>query len=88
MMVGFGQVTMQFGGFSQNEIHIVQVVCLPVGPRCDACDLSTKGLCPSARSVNVKNRKTIVFTAEGNEANPDIEIALEEVEEKKYTNPV
>ncbi|EDR10802.1 uncharacterized protein LACBIDRAFT_146613, partial [Laccaria bicolor S238N-H82] len=26
-----------------------QVVCLPVGPKCDSCALSTKQLCPSAR---------------------------------------
>lgn len=62
--------------------RISQVICLPVGPRCDTCDLSTKGLCPSARTVNVKNRKTITFK-EGTESRPQVEITLEEVEESK-----
>lgn len=26
------------------------MVCLPIGPRCDTCVLSSKGLCPSARA--------------------------------------
>lgn len=28
-----------------------QVRCLPIGPKCNECVLSTKGLCPSARVV-------------------------------------
>ncbi|KAF8801416.1 DNA glycosylase [Phlegmacium glaucopus] len=56
-----------------------QVICLPVGPRCDVCDLSTKGLCPSAQKVvNAKNRKTIVFSTPGEGADPKLEVKLEE----------
>jgi len=34
----------------------LQVVCLPVGPRCDTCALSSQDLCPSARTVKPKNK--------------------------------
>ncbi|PPQ65822.1 hypothetical protein CVT24_012049 [Panaeolus cyanescens] len=54
-----------------------QVICLPVGPRCDECELSRKGLCPSARVVKSKNRKPIAFI-KPEEAKPTVEIALEE----------
>ncbi|KAG0699002.1 DNA glycosylase [Suillus ampliporus] len=27
-----------------------QTICVPVGPKCDSCTLSTEGLCPSART--------------------------------------
>ncbi|KIJ31814.1 hypothetical protein M422DRAFT_81898, partial [Sphaerobolus stellatus SS14] len=33
LLVGFGQVT----------------ICLPVGPKCESCTLSSSGLCPSAK---------------------------------------
>jgi len=60
-----------------------QVICLPVGPRCDVCDLNTKGLCPSAQKVvNAKNRKTIVFSTPGEDAFPKLEIKLEEHHEE------
>ncbi|KAG9080224.1 DNA N-glycosylase and apurinic/apyrimidinic (AP) lyase, partial [Ceratobasidium sp. 370] len=40
-----------------------QVICLPIGPRCDSCTLATEGLCPSARAdVSAKGRKPIVYT--------------------------
>jgi len=61
-----------------------QVVCLPVSPRCDVCELSAKGLCPSARKVVKvsKNRKEIIFSkVEGDPGEgslPKVEIALEE----------
>ncbi|KAF9531736.1 DNA glycosylase [Crepidotus variabilis] len=39
-----------------------QVICVPVRPKCDECQLSIKGLCPSARKVakgsKAKSRKT------------------------------
>jgi len=55
------------------------VICLPVGPRCDVCDLNTKGLCPSAQKVvNAKNRRTIVFSTPGEDAHPKLEVKLEE----------
>jgi len=59
-----------------------QVICLPVSPRCDHCDLSTKGLCPSAKEVNTKNRKAIVY-AKCEESSPRIEIALDEETDNK-----
>ncbi|KAG8778951.1 DNA N-glycosylase and apurinic/apyrimidinic (AP) lyase [Ceratobasidium sp. 428] len=41
-----------------------QVICLPIGPRCDSCTLATEGLCPSARAdVSAKGRKPIVYTS-------------------------
>ncbi|KAF8610747.1 DNA glycosylase [Ceratobasidium sp. AG-I] len=43
-----------------------QIVCLPVGPRCDVCTLSVEGLCPSARTgVSAKGKKAIVFKRKG-----------------------
>ncbi|EJD48672.1 DNA glycosylase [Auricularia subglabra TFB-10046 SS5] len=44
-----------------------QTICLPVGPKCDVCELSAKKLCPSARVVPVKGK-----------AKPKVEIALED----------
>jgi endonuclease-3 len=50
------------------------MVCLPVGPRCDSCDLSTAGLCPSAKKGgSPKKRKAVVKDSPG----PEVEIALE-----------
>ncbi|CAE6524989.1 unnamed protein product [Rhizoctonia solani] len=41
-----------------------QVICLPVGPRCDACLLSSQGLCPSANTkATGKGKKPIVYKA-------------------------
>ena len=62
-----------------------QVICLPVSPRCDVCELSAKGLCPSARKVvtKAKGRKEIVFfdtkgTSESvGKEGPEVEIVLE-----------
>jgi endonuclease-3 len=53
-----------------------KVICQPSGPRCDMCDLSTKGLCPSARVV--KNRKPVVFIKPDQESPAKVEVALEE----------
>ncbi|KIO18592.1 hypothetical protein M407DRAFT_225230 [Tulasnella calospora MUT 4182] len=33
-----------------------QVICQPVGPKCDSCVLSSRGLCPSAVKVKAKAR--------------------------------
>ncbi|KAF9009596.1 DNA glycosylase [Cyathus striatus] len=56
-----------------------QVICLPVGPRCDQCTLSVKGLCPSAQNVTKKTTKTKKVTAvEKASAEPEVEIAVEE----------
>ncbi|KAF9460882.1 DNA glycosylase [Collybia nuda] len=62
-----------------------QVMCLPVGPRCDLCDLSANGLCPSAQKVTkTKSRKAVTLTAVKyeNDSPPKIEIALEPEETK------
>ncbi|EJD06230.1 DNA glycosylase [Fomitiporia mediterranea MF3/22] len=42
-----------------------QTICLPVGPRCDDCTLSTSGLCPSAQNVKTsKSRKALQLREE------------------------
>ncbi|QRW00820.1 HhH-GPD superfamily base excision DNA repair protein [Ceratobasidium sp. AG-Ba] len=54
-----------------------QVICLPLGPRCDACALATEGLCPSASSkASAKGRKPIVYKKEKTEAldAPDLDV--------------
>jgi endonuclease III len=62
---------------------LLKVICLPVGPRCDLCDLNTKDLCPSAQKVvNAKNRKTIVFSTPEEDAYPKLEVKLEEEHEE------
>lgn len=56
-----------------------QVICLPVGPRCDVCLLASEKLCPSVvRNVSAKGRKVVNvdFTTQG-EAGPKLEIAYE-----------
>ncbi|KAI0628808.1 DNA glycosylase [Trametes polyzona] len=56
-----------------------QMICLPVGPKCDQCELSD-GLCPSARKVvkvsasKGRSKKLVSIT----EAGPKIEVELEE----------
>ncbi|KAF5386643.1 hypothetical protein D9615_002034 [Tricholomella constricta] len=57
-----------------------QMICLPVGPRCDLCELSTHGLCPSVQKVSKsKSRKAVVLAGEASPSDslPKIEIALE-----------
>ena len=54
-----------------------QVICLPVGPRCDLCTLSREKICPSAQTV-VKSRTKKASTVKA-ESGPKIEIAIEEV---------
>ncbi|KAL0247092.1 hypothetical protein I308_104127 [Cryptococcus tetragattii IND107] len=47
-----------------------QVICLPVGPRCDICLLGQKEICPSrVKGANSKGRKEVVysFKEEGDE---------------------
>ncbi|KAH9961049.1 DNA glycosylase [Russula dissimulans] len=53
-----------------------QVICLPVGPRCDLCTLSTQKICPSAQTV-AKSRAKKSTTLQP-ESGPKIEIAIEE----------
>ncbi|KAG6854166.1 hypothetical protein C0991_009818 [Blastosporella zonata] len=50
-----------------------QVVCLPVGPRCDTCQLSTNDLCPSVQKpFRSKTRKPIVLSPL-----PKVEVEIE-----------
>lgn len=47
-----------------------QVICLPVGPRCDICLLGQKEICPSrVKGANSKGRKEVAysFKEEGDE---------------------
>ncbi|WRT65292.1 uncharacterized protein IL334_002235 [Kwoniella shivajii] len=60
-----------------------QVICLPVGPRCDICLLGQNKLCPS-RITNVKSqgRKEVLYTfnkEEDDEMLPKLEIGYEGV---------
>lgn len=61
-----------------------QVVCVPVGPRCDLCELGKQRLCPSRRAVDQKsivNRKAIHFLGDEEDAEgssePKLTIALQ-----------
>ncbi|KAG6907520.1 hypothetical protein DXG01_008609 [Tephrocybe rancida] len=69
-----------------------QVVCVPVGPRCDLCDLSTTGLCPSVQKTsNTKSRKAVTLAPEPSSSMslPKLEIEVETEESKStlYTMP-
>ncbi|KAF9009598.1 DNA glycosylase [Cyathus striatus] len=65
-----------------------QVICLPVGPRCDQCTLATKGLCPSAQKVTKKTTKTKrVTTVKKASAEPEVEVAVEEEQEVMTKKP-
>ena len=56
----------------------LQMICLPVGPRCDSCDLSSAGLCPSAKKgKNSKKQKAILQGSPG----PKVEIAPDATED-------
>ncbi|TFK32593.1 DNA glycosylase [Crucibulum laeve] len=56
-----------------------QVICQPVGPRCDLCDLPAKNLCPSAQKVvKTKNRKAVVLASGSRDLPPKLEIELED----------
>ncbi|TFY71651.1 hypothetical protein EVG20_g1361 [Dentipellis fragilis] len=59
-----------------------QVICLPVGPKCDECTLSKSGLglCPSAQSVMKSKSRTkkTVTAALLSSGGPKLEISIEE----------
>ena len=58
-----------------------QVICLPVGPRCDVCLLGQRKLCPSrSTKVNAEGRKEVkyTFTADEDEDGAKIEVKYEE----------
>lgn len=53
-----------------------QVICVPVGPRCDLCDLGSQRLCPSYRKVDatsIASRKQVVLLPEEGEAEVKVE---------------
>ncbi|KAG2040271.1 DNA glycosylase [Suillus americanus] len=57
-----------------------QTICVPVGPKCDSCTLSTKGLCPSANTKpqrSLKKRKRQSSANLEHESGPKIDIAFE-----------
>ncbi|KAG1856629.1 DNA glycosylase [Suillus subalutaceus] len=57
-----------------------QTICVPVGPKCDSCTLSTKGLCPSANTKpprSPKKRKRQSSANLEHESGPKINIAIE-----------
>ncbi|WVR04183.1 hypothetical protein IAU60_001183 [Kwoniella sp. DSM 27419] len=58
-----------------------QVICQPVGPRCDICLLGQKKICPSrVANVNAQGRKEVQYTfksEEEEEAKPKVEIGYE-----------
>ncbi|KAG6844024.1 hypothetical protein H0H87_010533 [Tephrocybe sp. NHM501043] len=69
-----------------------QVICLPVGPRCDQCELSTNGLCPSVQKPSKsKSRKAVILASatSSSESLPKIEVEIEAEESKSilYTMP-
>ena len=62
-----------------------QVICLPVGPRCDLCLLGKEKICPSrVAGVGGKGRKEVVytFTAEGDGAEEEVKLEVMEDEDE------
>lgn len=43
------------GKINRLLVGFGQVVCVPVGPRCDLCDVGRAGLCPSFREIDSKS---------------------------------
>lgn len=79
MLVGFGQVSLAslllppqpcpLHPVSQSHPLLVllladpQMICQPVGPRCDICLLGTRKLCPTRVSgVKAEGRKPVLFS--------------------------
>lgn len=57
-----------------------QTICVPVGPKCNSCTLSTKGLCPSANTTPQRSPKKRKRQSSANlerESGPKIDIAIE-----------
>ncbi|CAO1620649.1 unnamed protein product [Parajaminaea phylloscopi] len=58
-----------------------QVLCVPVGPRCDLCDLGKARLCPSYRKVDPKaaaTRKQVVLLPKSDSDSEDVKSGLAE----------
>ncbi|KXN84574.1 hypothetical protein AN958_12322 [Leucoagaricus sp. SymC.cos] len=55
-----------------------QIICTPTKPQCDACELSTKGLCPSVQKGSKgKRQKPATISAQESPALPRISIEVE-----------
>ncbi|KAI6097757.1 hypothetical protein EDD16DRAFT_1666699 [Pisolithus croceorrhizus] len=59
-----------------------QTVCLPVGPKCDSCTLSSARLCPSSAQTKKSTKRGSRDPASTNspaesESGPKIEIEME-----------
>jgi endonuclease III len=82
MLVGFGQVSSRPGnGKFRNNWD--QTICLPVGPKCDSCTLSSGGLCPSASTKPARSptkRKRGSTSDLERESGPKVDIAIESSE--------
>ncbi|CEH15547.1 endonuclease iii [Ceraceosorus bombacis] len=57
------ETRLRLQSFLPNQLHTTinktlvgfgQVICVPVGPRCDLCDLGSKGMCPSFQHIDAK----------------------------------
>ncbi|MCO5602791.1 hypothetical protein L7F22_056929 [Adiantum nelumboides] len=67
-----------------------QVVCLPVGPRCDLCALGAARMCPSYRKVDPKSvlkRVKVEFLPEGTQHPSDARVKPEVEEAIKVEGP-
>lgn len=51
--------------------------CLPVGPKCDECDLSTNGLCPSAQTGKKKVSRARTVKVEVKETPGEAAVTIE-----------
>lgn len=87
LLVGFGQVSVPLSD-RDGYLTYGQTICLPVGPRCNSCDLSN-GLCPSANKgtkSKMKREKLIATvrhpSVSSSTGGPKIEIAIEQTEVK------
>lgn len=82
MMVGFGQVMTHNVYQLCRSSFVLQMVCLPVRPRCESCDLRD-GLCPSAKiptAKRVKKSTTVITETFPIDAGPKLEIEVESEE--------
>ncbi|KAG1778392.1 DNA glycosylase [Suillus placidus] len=81
MLVGFGQVCLRHshGESRSHPSFAKQTICVPVGPKCNSCTLSAKGLCPSANTTprSPKKRKRQSSANLERESGPKIDIAIE-----------
>ncbi|KAH7928163.1 DNA glycosylase [Leucogyrophana mollusca] len=62
-----------------------QMICLPVGPRCNSCQLSTAGLCPSAQKTSGRKTQKILVNeyAGSGSSGPKVDIMVEETVPKQ-----